>query len=282
MKPTIRFSQLFDALLLLFFLSGASGLIYEVAWFRLLSLTFGVSVYAASAVLTAYMGGLALGSLAFGRIAARSRAPLRLFALLQAGVGLYALLTPLLFAQLTSVYVWAFRLLQPGDGAFVALRVALAMLVLLPPTFLMGGTLPALSRLLAEREREHGRSLGTLYAVNTLGGVIGTLAAGIFLIQLVGTSATLALAGAIDLAVAAAAYWLSRRSVESGERRAQSAKRRTFSALRFPLKCSNAFRYECPSSPAGCWPGTRSPPVACPPRPSSRSARATTSSTVSP
>ncbi|HWQ15047.1 MAG TPA: spermine synthase, partial [Roseiflexaceae bacterium] len=245
----MRFSRLFGYVLGLFFLTGLSGLVYEVAWFRLLSLTLGVSVYAASAVLTAFMGGLALGSWAFGRIAddrlqivdgqtqrgghtsaaeairtPHRASPLALFALLQLGVGVYALLTPALFAQLTGAYVWAYRQFQPGEGAFMALRVALATLALLPPTFLMGGTLPALSRLLAGHAHGRGRELGALYAVNTVGGVVGALAAGVFLIALIGTSATLFLAGVIDLAVAAAALALSRWGVIE-ERGARSEER---------------------------------------------------------
>ncbi|PMP77957.1 MAG: spermine synthase, partial [Roseiflexus castenholzii] len=133
----------------LFFVSGASGLIDEVVWFRLLSLSFGVSVYAASAVLTAFMGGLALGSWAFGRITARltqrhksETALLRLFALLLMGVALFAFATPALFSSLTNLYVWIAHWLQPEPFTYHAARTALATLALVPPTFLMGGTLP--------------------------------------------------------------------------------------------------------------------------------------------
>src|SRR5215813_9384543 len=107
----MRNSRLHTFALALFFFGGASALIYEVIWFRLLSLDFGVSVYAVSAVLTAFMGGLALGSWLLGRVAARRAAEqpepaalLRLYALLQGGVGLCALLAPLVFAQLAGLY----------------------------------------------------------------------------------------------------------------------------------------------------------------------------------
>src|SRR4028118_1996869 len=88
----------------LFFLSGASALAYEITWVRELSLAFGVSVYAVTAVLTAFMGGRRLGSWLFGRIAERC-APLRLYAALQLGVGLAAILSPLVFDWLASLYV---------------------------------------------------------------------------------------------------------------------------------------------------------------------------------
>jgi spermidine synthase len=266
-KKPIRFSSLFDSLLVLFLLTGLSGLVYEVAWFRLLSLTFGVSVYAASAVLTAFMGGLALGSWLFGSILdfrlpildfrlpifdlpwrrrlregasdgedAQSNpqskiqnlpSPLAVFGFLQLGIGLYALATPLLFTQLTSAYVALYRAFEPDQGAFVALRIMLATLVLLPPTVLMGGTLPTLARLLRGEERDDSRALGSLYAVNILGGVTGALLAGVLLLPLIGTSATLFVAGAIDLLIGAIALWLSRRPIlDDRGRETQSAKRK--------------------------------------------------------
>ncbi len=205
----------------IFFVSGASGLIYEVVWFRLLSLSFGVSVYAASAVLTAFMGGLALGSWVFGRIAARRRRVgraestaatlLRLFALLQAGVAFFAFATPSLFAGLTDLYVWIARHMQPEPLMYNAARTALATLALVPPTFLMGGTLPVLAHLTAARHDHRGRRVGALYAINTFGGVLGALGAGLLLIPSLGVSGSLYLGGALDLAAAGVSFWLARR-----------------------------------------------------------------------
>src|SRR5579859_3875708 len=96
----------------LLFLSGAAGLVYQVAWVRLLGLTFGVTVYAVSTVLAAFMGGLAIGSLVGGRRADRTRRPLRVYGLVELGVALTALFTP-----------WAFGLLQ---GAYASLAQAVA------------------------------------------------------------------------------------------------------------------------------------------------------------
>ena len=208
--------------LAIFFVSGASGLIYEVAWFRLLSLSFGVSVYAASAVLTAFMGGLALGSWVFGKITAhwqqndpskrRSTAAslLRLFALIEIGVALFAFATPPLFAGLTSLYVWIAREARPDPFVYNAVRTALATLALVPPTFLMGGTLPVLAHLLATHEQDRGQRLGLLYAINTFGGVLGALTAGLLLIPSLGVNGSLYLGGALDLAIAGLSFWLAR------------------------------------------------------------------------
>lgn len=214
-----------ELVLTVFFISGASGLIYEVAWFRLLSLSFGVSVYAASAVLTAFMGGLALGSWVFGRMTARwasapatastpavalIQSPLRLFALLQIGVALFAFVTPAIFGWLTDLYVWIAREYRPDQLSYNAIRTALATLALVPPTFLMGGTLPILSQLLATEHARRGQRLGALYAVNTFGGVLGALLAGLLLIPALGVSGALYLGGALDLLVAGMAFWLAR------------------------------------------------------------------------
>ncbi|HMO59091.1 MAG TPA: spermine synthase, partial [Roseiflexaceae bacterium] len=128
------------------FVSGASALMYEVSWFRLLSLSFGVSVYAASAVLIAFMGGLALGSCLCGRLAdgppppagaERRRAALRLYAMLQLAIGVYALATPLIFSQISALYLWFDDLLQPDRSGGMALRLILALVALLPPTTMM-------------------------------------------------------------------------------------------------------------------------------------------------
>src|SRR5262245_59479992 len=189
MSIPMRRSRLHRLALALFFFSGASALVYEVTWVRLLSLGFGVSVYAISAVLTAFMGGLALGGWLFGRAAASRAEPgalLRLYALIQLGAGLCALLVPLAIAQLTGLYVWVDRQLAPGFYAFNLMRFGLAALALLIPTTLLGGTLPVMSQLLARQEERRGGDLGALYAANTFGGVLGACAAGLFLIRWLG------------------------------------------------------------------------------------------------
>src|SRR5689334_20568418 len=201
----MRHSRLHTIVLLLFFLGGLSALVYEVTWVRLLSLSFGVSVYAVSAVLTAFMGGLALGSWLFGRLAARIDAGngdpgalLRLYALIQVGVGVCALLAVPLFGLLSALYVWIYRQLAPDFYSFNLIRFGLAALILLVPTSLMGGTLPLMGQLLARQESSRGGALGGLYAASTFGGVVGAFASGLFLIRLFGVQNTIYLAAAID------------------------------------------------------------------------------------
>ncbi len=195
--------------LLLFLFSGFSALTYEVTWVRMLSLSFGVSMVAVTAVLTAFMGGLALGSWYFGRVATVG-SPLRVYALLQLGVAIAACLSPLIVTLLTAVYVQIYNQFQPNFYVFNVIRFALATLVLIIPATLMGGSFPVISQFLADDRTQHGSDLGLLYAVNTFGSVCGTFLTGLILIRVLGVNATLYLAALIDITIALLAWLLSR------------------------------------------------------------------------
>lgn len=197
-------------ILALFFLSGACGLVYEVVWMRMLTLVFGATALAASAILSSFFAGLALGSFSFGKIADRSRNPLALYAMLEAGVGIFAFLLPVLLAGITSVYVAVARHLDPGFYPLSLLRLVLSVLVLIVPATLMGGTLPVIVKYLVRRKDRLGLDVGRLYAVNTFGAVVGALAAGFFFILLLGVRETAYLAGIVNLVIAGVAFALSR------------------------------------------------------------------------
>lgn len=156
----------------LFALSGACALAYEVVWGRWLVTVLGGSAMATSAVLTAYMGGLALGAWLFGGYSRRSAAPLRDYAFVELGVGLLALAFPLL----------AERVL----GMPPAVRGAAAMVFLLAPTLLMGGTIPLVMAWSAGERLRHEETLGRLYGLNTVGAAVGCLGAGFVLIPKLG------------------------------------------------------------------------------------------------
>jgi spermidine synthase len=198
-------------LLLCFFLSGATGLLYEVVWLRMLGLVFGHTVYAITTVLAAFMAGLGLGSFLFGRIAARVRRPVRMYGLLEIGVGLSCALVPLLLWLGSFVYVGLHSLLTLSYTAFSLVQFGLAFALLLVPTTLMGGTLPILSQALVRNEDEIGRMVGTLYAVNTFGAMVGVVAAGYWLLPALGNRATVAVAVVGNLAVGVLAVAYSRR-----------------------------------------------------------------------
>lgn len=186
-----------------FFLSGAASLVYEVVWMRQLALTLGSTTPAVSTVLATFMLGLALGAWAFGRVADRARDPLRLYAYLEAGVGLYALLVPRLVETTRGWHVAAAQGLEGHGAALLALRLVSAAALLLLPTVLMGGTLPILVRF-AGRSRSLGRELGLLYGVNVAGAVVGCLLAGFVLIRAFGVTGAGTVAAVLNLSIAVA------------------------------------------------------------------------------
>jgi len=189
--------------LLLFLVSGATGLVYQVIWTRQLSLVFGVTIFAASAVLAAFMGGLALGSHLAGRWIDRLHNPVRVYALLEAGIGLSALLVLFGLPAIEPAYVALARLLEGNFLLFNLARVLLAGSLLLIPTTLMGGTVPAIGRYLVERREEVGFNVGLLYAVNTFGAVLGCVLTGFVLIPSFDLSHVIVATAAVNLAIGA-------------------------------------------------------------------------------
>ena len=196
---------------LLFFLSGATGLVYELLWVRVLYQTFGSTIQSVTTVVAAYMGGLGLGAWLLGRRADRHERPAALYGWLEIAIGLFGLASPLVLALAHRVYIDAASAFGLVGGTSVALRFALAGAVLLIPTTLMGGTLPVLTRAFTGAERaELQRSLGLLYGLNTLGAVVGTALAGFFLIEHVGVRASLWGTAAVNLALGGGAIALAR------------------------------------------------------------------------
>lgn len=200
----------FWTLFCLFFFSGASGLIYQVVWSRLMGLLFGRSVLAVGIVLAAFMAGLALGGYFLGRYADRHRNPLRLYALYEVGIGLTAGGSTFLLLHISPVYVSLHSLTDGSSFLLTAARFLMAFLIILIPTILMGATLPILSRVVIDRIDRVANELGRLYAINTLGAVAGTIAAGFVLIRLYGLLGAVFIAIAGNLAVGLFAWKLSR------------------------------------------------------------------------
>jgi len=206
-----RFSRYLPACYALFFASGASGLIYEVLWTRQLIYVFGATLLAVATVLAAFMGGLALGSALGGRRADRTSAPLQLYAFLEIGVGLAALLFPFLLKALDPIFRLMYQTVGESLTVFSAVRFVLCFILLLIPTTFMGATLPALSRFVVRSGDTLGSRLGSLYAVNTTGAVVGVFTAGFVLISALGVIGTNALAIAVNLGVGLLAFWLARK-----------------------------------------------------------------------
>jgi spermidine synthase len=205
----------FRLLLLLFFFSGACGLVYQVLWLRLLSLVFGVTVYAASTVLAAFMAGLALGSALAGRIVERIGRPLLVFGVAEILIGLSALATPLAFDAASVLYERLYQL-SPGSLALLTVaRLLAGFAVLLLPTMLMGLTLPVLSSSRLVQQSMFGSRVGALYAVNTAGAVTGAVLAGFYLIGTIGIERSFLLAAATNIVVGALAILIERRLARS-------------------------------------------------------------------
>jgi spermidine synthase len=228
-----------------FVFSGASALIYEVLWARMLGLVFGATTIAISAVLTAFMSGLALGSAIAARVAKRSRAPLRAYALMEIAVGLYALIVPFLFRGIDQIYAAVWQRLHPGFYGFAFARFVLAALVLVIPTALMGATLPVLVAAVRQFGEYRAATVARLYALNLAGAIIGVIVAGFFLLPSLGVSRTIWIAAITNLAIGVAAFLADRKAVQarvppswSSETTGKSDDRQTEVSRKFWLLCA--------------------------------------------
>jgi spermidine synthase len=190
------------SLFICFFFSGAAGLIYEVVWMRMLTQIFGSSAYAVATVLAAFMAGLALGSYVFGRLTNTERNFLRLYGILELGIGIYGLLVPFLFRSARNLYIPFFWLYDSFPLIFNLLLFLLSLVLLVFPTFLMGATLPVLSRFFVRSFSYLGQRVGDLYGTNTLGAVLGCSVAGYYLIPTLGMRRTVYTAAIVNSAIA--------------------------------------------------------------------------------
>jgi len=200
------------AIYLLFLLSGASGLIYEVVWLRMLTITLGNTVHAASLVLSVFMTGLALGSYVGGRIGDRRQDPLRIYGLLEVAIGISGLGVTLALGQTSAGYVGIHRALADHPLLLGSARYVFSFVLLVVPTALMGATLPILSRFVVDRQPVVGLGLGSLYAVNTLGAAAGCFLAGFVLVGNVGVGPSVRIAAVLNIVAGAAVLALARRA----------------------------------------------------------------------
>src|SRR5207249_2701061 len=193
------------SLLMMFVGSGCSALIYEIVWFQLLELVIGSSTVSLGILLGTFMGGMCLGSLLFPRLISRTYHPLRVYALLELTIGVIGLAILFAMPVVAGAYTaWA------GSGFFgLVIRSIVAGVCLIPPTLLMGATLPAISRWV-ETTPKGVSWLGFFYGGNIAGAVIGSLLAGFYLMRVHDISITTYVAFALNVTVAVLSLTLSK------------------------------------------------------------------------
>ena len=190
-SPTDHARRVFLVVAICFTLSGAAGLIYEVLWMRMLGLVFGATTIAISVVLTAFMGGLALGSAIAGRLAAGFKNAIRTYGLIEIAIGVIALALPFLFDLTARLDASLWRWLHPSTTLFALIRFLLAIAVLVIPTMLMGATLPIVVAGVRQQGEWRPISVSRLYGLNLLGAIIGTILAGFLLLPTFGMRVTI-------------------------------------------------------------------------------------------
>ncbi|HUU27704.1 MAG TPA: fused MFS/spermidine synthase [archaeon] len=217
---------------LLFFLSGVSGLVYQALWLRMFTLVLGNSLYSANIVFSAFMCGLALGALFFGRYIKGKRDIIPVYIFLELGIAVTAVTVGKAIPHLSALVPYFFRLFSSSSLFLNLFRLSVSFLILLLPTVLIGGTLPVLTHFLTHRLEVAGRRIGALYGWNTVGAVLGCAVTGFWLIRVAGMAASLYAAAAINLFVALAALVLrvySRRIPPAASKKAQRASDRSSS-----------------------------------------------------
>lgn len=195
--------RILPLLLLLFVASGCSALIYEIVWFQLLELVIGSSTVSLGILLGTFMGGLCLGSLALSRVVSARWHPLLVYGVLELGIGASAIAVLFGLPSVAGIYV-----AYAGYGlASIILRGAICALLLLPPTVLMGATLPAIARWV-ESSPKGVSWLGILYTANIVGAVFGCLLAGFYLLRVHDMAVATYVAATINVALAVIAFTL--------------------------------------------------------------------------
>jgi len=212
-------------LIVVFFLSGASSLLFETLWFHLAGLVFGNGIFASAVVLSSFMGGLALGNALISRFGRDITQPVGFYAVMELTVGVWGALLVLAFPLLAA---WLGAMLQPALNKPLllnALRFCFSFLLFFLPATAMGVTLPLLVKALARRPEEFGQALGRLYGLNTLGACLGALVGETLLIAPLGLAGTGCFAAGLNLLAAGGALLVASHFREGPARPSESAVR---------------------------------------------------------
>ena len=194
-------SNLGWVLLLSFGLSGMAALVYENAWTRALTLVIGSSIYSFTTMLVTFLVGLALGGFLYGRLMGERRMTLTTFGLIEILVGLSALATIPLFGKLPLIFLRLMHGFGDSFNLFLSIQVFTSALVMFLPTLLLGMTFPLVARLFTQSLYRVGSSVGTSYAANTVGAIVGAFAGGFIFIPYLGVQNSIILAVILNLLI---------------------------------------------------------------------------------
>ncbi|EKD25961.1 MAG: spermine/spermidine synthase family protein, partial [uncultured bacterium] len=189
-------------ILLAFYLSGLSALIYEIIWSRMLTMVFGASVYGQSIILTLFMGGLAIGSKLFGNHAKSVNSPIKLYARLEGYVALFAIPT---FFMTDIIYFFEIQ----NNSIDIPFKIFIASIFILPSTIAMGGTFPTLFKALSDHKQNHNSdmvNISNLYFINTLGALCGIVLCSYFLLPYLGMTNSLIMSIFVNVLIFAYFY----------------------------------------------------------------------------
>jgi spermidine synthase len=214
------------------FFSGLSALIFEIVWAKVFALVFGSTILSVSAVVSSFFAGLAIGSLVFGKASDRSSNVLRLYGLIEIGIGISSLLATLSPSAFSGLFGLIQRAFVERYSLLILSRFLVSFALFLLPSALIGGTFPVLARFFV-RSSFAGKDIGSLYATNTAGGMLGTFLAGFVLIGHLGVAEAAVVASSINLFVGVSSLLLSRKKHPAKPRRVALAEKDT---RRSPLK----------------------------------------------
>lgn len=200
-------------ILLLFFFSGATALVYEVIWSKYLALLFGSTIQAQTVVLAVFMGGLALGNKLFSRRADGARQQLGIYGIIEITIGIYALLFSLIYRVADTMFASAGSILLEHNCWLLLLKGSISIALLGIPTVLMGGTLPMLAAWLQKSTSDAARRSARFYSVNSLGAVLGAGLTGFVLVPELGMPATMKLAAVVNIVIGVIAIVIGRKQI---------------------------------------------------------------------
>jgi len=194
-----------------FILSGMTGLIYQIVWFKYLSLFLGNTTYAQVIVLSTFLGGLSIGNYLFGKRSDMMKKPVFVYGVIEILIGFYCLLYPVLvlFSENIFINVVNIDLIYENLTIYLLIKFLISSSLLLIPTILMGGTLPILTKFFTEKIQNIRKENATLYFLNSFGAVVGIYFAGFVLIRHFGLEVTIYIAGVINILIGGFSIFLN-------------------------------------------------------------------------